>query len=505
MSSSRREIVEELLTEPSRKFTNHLKIENNDRIIFSGMYGAGKTTFLEEYFKRNSKDYNVVYLFPVNYSVLTEEDIIKYISYDILRALMFEIDKDGERYLPLSKIDLQSIAGFTKERITDVMALMLLLIPKIGWPLHNFAKGILKLIDEYKEEREENTELNEYQRVKRELSKFSPDLNLYLNDDITNLIIQILKRKKSTTGKQNVLVIEDLDRIDPHHIFRLFNVFAAHFDTGRDTKNKFGFDKVIFVCDINNIKNIFRSNFGTKTDFNGYVDKFYSKRIFYFNNFQAANEFIDLFVRKFGFDDNTSINIKNFYYQNNKVFGSQLKTVLQILLAENLVNLRTLFRYYSDNSNIPEKKIVLGANKRKVLNYQIEALFTIDILHNIMGDIENLIDVVEILCSRNIRTELNEYNFEFAAVSLLILQQNEKLEFRGSNFTENKKTTVEVNSEKYTFRYNFTSDASYNTYYGKIIEISKNGISQPEPKLTWSIYFSILHKTLLLLKSKRYF
>ena len=40
-----------------------------------------------------------------------------------------------------------------------------------------------------------------------------------------NLIDQLKK-----DGKKTVLIIDDLDRIDPEHIFRLLNVFAAHLD-----------------------------------------------------------------------------------------------------------------------------------------------------------------------------------------------------------------------------------------------------------------------------------
>ena len=80
-----------------------------------------------------------------------------------------------------------------------------------------------------------------------------------------------------------VLIIEDLDRIDPAHIFRILNVFSAHFD--RHTPgvvefettcggNKFCLDKIISVCDIDNIKNIYAHIYGEKTDFIGYISKF---------------------------------------------------------------------------------------------------------------------------------------------------------------------------------------------------------------------------------------
>ena len=76
-----------------------------------------------------------------------------------------------------------------------------------------------------------------------------------------------------------VLLIDDLDRLDPEHVFRLFNIFSAHYDDVTES-NKFGFDKIIFVCDINNIQQMFNHRYGINVEFNGYIDKFYSSEIF---------------------------------------------------------------------------------------------------------------------------------------------------------------------------------------------------------------------------------
>lgn len=74
------------------------------------------------------------------------------------------------------------------------------------------------------------------------------------------------------------MIIEDLDRIDPAHIFRILNVFSAHFDRyGVDKTcgdNKFCLDKIVTVCDINNIKKIYAHVYGDNTDFTGYISKF---------------------------------------------------------------------------------------------------------------------------------------------------------------------------------------------------------------------------------------
>lgn len=98
------------------------------------------------------------------------------------------------------------------------------------------------------------------------------------SDYVTSFIENNLTDLAATNGeaKMKVLIIDDLDRIDPEHIFRLFNIFSAHFDYHKGTDNKFGFNKVVFVCDIRNIRNMFHSRYGAATDFTGYIDKFYS-------------------------------------------------------------------------------------------------------------------------------------------------------------------------------------------------------------------------------------
>lgn len=55
--------------------------------------------------------------------------------------------------------------------------------------------------------------------------------------------------------------------MDPEHIFRILNVFSAHFGDDLDadfSHNKFGFDKVLLLCDYDNIKNIYHHFYGLK-------------------------------------------------------------------------------------------------------------------------------------------------------------------------------------------------------------------------------------------------
>ena len=82
-----------------------------------------------------------------------------------------------------------------------------------------------------------------------------------------------------------MLVVEDLDRIDPAHLFRILNIFSAHIDYcykyGHKAEvsiagNKFGLDNIVLVCDFSNIRKLFRHFYGGSTDFKGYIGKFLS-------------------------------------------------------------------------------------------------------------------------------------------------------------------------------------------------------------------------------------
>lgn len=50
-------------------FADHISKESNSKIIFSGEFGSGKTTFLKDFFDTNDNQYMPYWLSPVNYSV----------------------------------------------------------------------------------------------------------------------------------------------------------------------------------------------------------------------------------------------------------------------------------------------------------------------------------------------------------------------------------------------------------------------------------------------------
>jgi hypothetical protein len=203
-------------------FKEHLNI--NERTIFSARFGDGKTFFLNEFKKKYSDEnkedadeeekYYFITLYPVNYSVAENQDIFEYIKRDIL----FQLAKDGK----LNPIDFEAIAKsiFTWENLKEVIGFLISCMPK-GEILNKILEKGEKFAKKYKEEQ---TTFQKYE------SWFTSQKGgLYEHDGYTELIIETLKYIKSS-GYKTALIIEDLDRIDPAHLFRILNVLGAHID-----------------------------------------------------------------------------------------------------------------------------------------------------------------------------------------------------------------------------------------------------------------------------------
>jgi len=317
-------------------FDDFLSPESNKRIIFSGPFGIGKSYFLDKFFKNREFKYLPIFLRPVNYSLLSNEDVFRLIKYDIL----FQIIKDRQ-------FIFDDIPDFTKMEFTQFFASQNLFLPLVNLlktlpkikTLVTGAEEIEKLIKKYSDGLKQ---INKNEKLSI-LSEFrtEAETNFLLEyDHVSQLIADQLHELAKENGLQKVLIIDDLDRLDPEHIFRLFNVFSAHFDhvnyysDGEDLKdNKFGFDKIIFVCDIENIRKLFAHKYGLGVDFSGYIDKFYSKRLYYLFQKHAFEKYISPYL------DNE--------FQKLNLGGSLLNTInffLQLLFQGNQLNIRDINR-----------------------------------------------------------------------------------------------------------------------------------------------------------------
>lgn len=119
---------------------------------------------------------------------------------------------------------------------------------------------------------------------------------IYEHDGYTVLIEGALKYIKEHESKQCVLIIEDLDRIDPAHLFRILNVLGAHIDRPNFTANKFGFDKIVTVFDYEVTKHIFHHFYGNNANYNGYINKFISIHPFHYSIHGIAQDFLKSYI-----------------------------------------------------------------------------------------------------------------------------------------------------------------------------------------------------------------
>lgn len=277
------------------RFNAHFELEHNSNILFSGKYGIGKTTFLNSYFKERENDIVTIKLFPVNYVVNSNDNIFELIKIDIIKQLQLLGEINLKKDLKVSTIQSAVSLALNKPlTIGKHLSKALSKLHPIGEVASTAFDGVYSLIEEFsKYEKELNKKMKfddniliEYSEEKaNELASYV-EYNL-VSELISNVINRIQKDKKV------VLLIDDLDRLDPEHIFRLLNIFSSHHDY-ETKKHKFGFDKVILVCHLKNIESIFHHKYGGNTDFNGYIDKFYSDEIFKFDN----NDAVDLYLTK---------------------------------------------------------------------------------------------------------------------------------------------------------------------------------------------------------------
>lgn len=266
-------------------------LDANSRCILSAKFGNGKSYFVSRFMKEYSGDYLFIPIYPVNYQVMDNKDIFELIKRDILiRLLSCEEININEIELNAASLFYYFFTNNQEDRLLDILSI----IPDINIygvdiNISNVIKKLKEVKDKfatYKEQFKSVDKTSELYITKFESLKGF----IYEFDTISQLICDIiLEYKKQKPNKQVVLIIEDLDRIDPGHIFRILNVFSAHFD--RYTPglmefdkicgdNKFCLDKIVTVCDLKNIENIYSHVYGKDTDFIGYISKFSNSKAF---------------------------------------------------------------------------------------------------------------------------------------------------------------------------------------------------------------------------------
>ncbi|MBJ6110778.1 hypothetical protein JAO73_17270 [Hymenobacter sp. BT523] len=380
-------------------FKKHIEEEDNDRIIFSGPFGMGKTYFLDKYFfGLEPTDYLAVKLAPINYSISSNEDIFKLIKYDILfelgavHGLSFDTESVSRSvaYGTLLPTKMDSIVSSLVELLplmnkpTDAIPLVLTALAKLSTTVKEIEKA-----------RNSTSESSDALDLGNEVAKSYQHETDYATEFIERNLERLAEQKKA---KYKVLIIDDLDRIDPEHIFRLFNIFSAHLDYNKTQRNKFGFDKVIFVCDIQNIRNIFHTRYGTDTDFTGYIDKFFSQEVYFFSNELEIGSAVDDFVNNIRIEDqNFASYVKEKIVQGrNYSEKGLLPIILTELVLSGALKIRRFKNSYGLRISLSGKKIdVPGPYQKQIEVWQIPAVVTIEILSRIIGGGEALLKSIK--------------------------------------------------------------------------------------------------------------
>ena len=278
-------------------------LDANSRCILSAKFGNGKSYFISSFIKEYSNDYLFIPIYPVNYQVMDNKDIFELIKRDILIKLL------SSEEININEIELNAASLFyyfftnnQEDKFLDILSI----IPDINiYGIDINISYVIKKLKEvkdkfatYKKQFKSDDETYESYITQFDSLKGS----IYEFDTISQLICDIIREyKNKNPTKEVVLIIEDLDRIDPAHIFRILNVFSAHFDrytpglvefdkTCGD--NKFCLDKIVTVCDINNIKKIYAHVYGKETDFIGYISKFSNSKAYDYSLTEKIKEFL---------------------------------------------------------------------------------------------------------------------------------------------------------------------------------------------------------------------
>ncbi|MEZ4828588.1 MAG: hypothetical protein R3C61_20230 [Bacteroidia bacterium] len=387
------------ISQPSVAFKKHLALEGNNRIFFSGIFGIGKSYFLKNFFEERANEYLFVRLSPVNYSIANNIDIFDLVRYDILNQLIGEddfeikmIDPDfneghfNKAFLALRmKNLLESMLIFTAETPGGEQNLLIGAANFAGKIVPKLLEGIEKLAQKYSDEKDRIKNTEEKLALENLIRRMNLS-NMY-NHNIIDWAIQTGMDKmvgKRSENPQNppvekVLIIDDMDRLDPEHIFRLFNVFSVHFpDEGQ---NRFGFDKVIFVGDIYNIRSIFHARYGQNSDFSGYIDKFYAHQIFYFNNTEAINDIVEQILVSLPVDNEIT-------GYSKKIWAKITAPILSSMVIAGAVNLRSLRKYakIKETIHFHSNKITFKSPQRKYETDQFWSIQTLRLLANMFGD-----------------------------------------------------------------------------------------------------------------------
>lgn len=461
------------------RFKNHLDDNENRRIFFSGKFGIGKTYFLKEFFEEYKEEYEVFHLFPVNYQISSNEDIIDFLKYDVLVELLNKNNDAFQENDYSSLIDMQRLLFiWEKDNVREISKTGLSFIPKLGKPL----KDVVGLMDNFYKFKQK-MEFGEKGFIEDFFKKVK-EKNISETDYLSELLKEKIKIQKKE--KKSILVLDDLDRIDPEHIFRILNIMSFYFDLKQEESiNKFDFDKIIIVADKSNLKSIFHHRYGLATDFMGYLDKFFSGEIYQFQNEEIIKKGLDEVLSNFKIDENKKEKLGGAWEGE----GGYLRIMIRDILSKSLylegsekLNMRQLFR--GTRFEIPafkNTKYDPGSpfsqhGMLEIIRVGIRSL--ISIFSGLDSDFINVLEKIK----NNYSKEKSTRAYQTFAYHILYLIQEFKTDDDHVswkqyyiNLNHHDKTIGEVKFKDQIFDYNL-----YNLYFDLLIEYISHNLYEKE-------------------------
>ena len=275
------------------QFLQHLR--SHSRTILSAKFGDGKSFFLDKFEKdiEVQKEYKIIKIYPINYQVASNEDIYSLIKYDILLQLMVS-DMVSERTIKDAFKGIKD-AGRIVEAFFEGICVI---DPSPKAQIHPAIIRVLKSFESIpKKCRIFNGGEPAARTLLEQLEESSP---FYCEDITTKLIRNSVRDWRHDNHKKVALIVEDLDRLEPQHLFRILNVFSAHMDfiyrngdapSDSLVGSRFGFDSIVFVTEYDNLKRLFTHFYGGEEAFVGYINKFIPQGYFKYSLRKSANSY----------------------------------------------------------------------------------------------------------------------------------------------------------------------------------------------------------------------
>lgn len=455
------------------EFKEHLEI--NERTILSSGFGDGKTYFLDKFRKDNNGQFEFITIYPVNYQIANNREIFEYIKRDILIQMvangMIKPDYEIPEYMMIQYFIMNN-SGTIFDTLLGTIPFLGLTEPLvsaflIGLKSLKCIKSMYERLKKYKKGIENKEDIN---IIESFIMSFSTEKGCpYEIDLITKLIIDNIRwYKESSPKKKVILIIEDLDRIDPEHMFRILNVFTAHIDrkyqleslsTYKDDMisyenldNKFGFDNIVTVFDYVKAEQIFKHKYGENANYKGYINKFITQLPFKYSITDTARKRLREYISKKCLVSESTIGRGDIYNIEDKIKRLSVRDVQHIL--DNIDNY-----IYDEIAEFGSKKIrTIAPITRFIVILHLLGFSNNEIYHIILY---RLNPIERLRCINSfIYSTIRKYNIEYENRTYEINEKVignyiESIEFNNiSAFSGNKvdRTTIE-NSLRVAFRY----------------------------------------------------